>query len=412
MDKIKRLFLSETSKDTLISLAGLGTIAVAGMIFTIITARALDPALFGVFSALNALVGLLSSLGDLGISSALVNFIPKFPNRRNILISVAFWFQITVTSVLTLLLVLAGLMHGLIVPGSETIHFVIIGFLTGFYILQGFALGIFNAEKKFFQASFIQGFDSVLKLTITAAIFFGGRLNIELALLANLISCALSLVYGFYGEFRNIRPIFPKEQMAEIFQFSKWIALSRTFSVMISRVDILLLNLLAGGFQAGIFSAASRITLLFALLVSSIGSVTAPRFSSFIHKSDTKKYLGKVTILVGAVSLLMIATIIFADPIVRLIFGPKYIQSIPIFQALTLAMIPFLLGVITTTPLIYSLNQPKFTSRITILQVLIIVGLDLILIPRFQAFGPVISLGVANTVTLILSGWKLYSLLK
>ena len=108
----------------------------------------------------------------------------------------------------------------------------------------------------------------------------------------------------------------------------------------------------------------------------------------------------------------MIITIIFADPIVKLVFGSKYIQSIPIFQALTLAMIPFLLGVITTTPLIYSLNQPKFTSRITILQVLIIIGLDLVLIPRFQALGPVISLGIANTTILVLSGWKLYSLLK
>src|SRR3989344_2923502 len=412
MNKIKKIIASQTTRDTLISFTGLVTIAVAGMIFTVITARALDPALFGVFSALSAIVGLLSSLGDLGISSALVNFIPKSPNRRNILISVTFWFQITVTSVLTLLLISAGLVHNLIVPGSETGHFVIIGFLTGFYILQGFALGIFNAEKKFFQASFIQGVDSVLKLTLAAAIFLGGKLNIEYALLANVISCLISLAYGFYGEFRNIRPIFPREQMAEIFKFSKWIALSRTFSVMISRVDILLLNLLAGGFQAGIFSAASRISLLFVLLVSSIGSVTAPRFSSFIHKSDIKKYLGKVAILVGGVSLVMIITIIFADPIVKLVFGSKYIQSIPIFQALTLAMIPFLLGVITTTPLIYSLNQPKFTSRITILQVLIIIGLDLVLIPRFQALGPVISLGIANTTILVLSGWKLYSLLK
>ncbi len=410
--QIKKLLFSQTSRDTLISFTGLGTIAVVGMLFTVITARALEPRLFGIFSALNALVGLLSSMGDLGISSALVNFIPKFPNRRNLLISVTFWFQIIVTAILTLLLVAAGLIHNLIIPGSQTIHFVLIGFLTGFYVLQGFALGIFNAEKKFFQASFIQGSDSVIKLTIVAALFFGGRLNIELALLANVISCLLSLVYGFYGEFRNIRPIFPREQMKEIFQFSKWIALSRTFGVMISRVDVLLLNLLAGGFQAGIFSAASRIAILFALLVSSIGSVTAPRFSAFVNKNDIKKYLSKVSLMVGGVSLLMVLTIILADPLVRTIFGVKYILSIPVFQALTLAMIPFLLGVVVTTPLIYSLNQPKFVSRITILQVIILIGLDLLLIPRFQAFGPTISLGIANTVVLVLSGWKLYSLLK
>lgn len=410
--KIKSLFFSQTSRDTLISFTGLGTIAVVGMIFTIITARALGPTLFGLFSALNALVTLLSSMGDLGISAALVNFIPKLIDRRNVLISATFWFQITVSIILSLALMAVGLRPGLIIPGAKTVHFVIIGVLTGLYVLQGFALGIFNSEKKFVQASFLQGFDSVVKLGLVAALFFGKNLNIELALLANVASCFLSVVYGLGREMKNIRPIFPKSQMAEIFQFSKWIALSRAFGVMVSRVDVILLNLLVGGFQAGIFSAASRIALLFALLVSSIGSVIAPRFSAFVNKEDIKRYLKKVALMVGIISLFMIGTIIFADPLVRIIFGPKYIQSIPVFQALTLAMIPFLLSVITMTPLIYSLNQPKFTSRITILQVVIIIGLDLLLIPRFQALGPTISLGIANMITLILSGWKLYSLLK
>src|SRR3989338_802685 len=123
MNKIKKIIASQTTRDTLISFTGLVTIAVAGMIFTVITARALDPALFGVFSALSALVGLLSSVGDLGISSALVNFIPKFPNRRSILISVTFWFQISVTAILTLLLMAAGLINNLIIPGSQATHF-------------------------------------------------------------------------------------------------------------------------------------------------------------------------------------------------------------------------------------------------------------------------------------------------
>ena len=412
MDKIKKLFFSQTSRDTLISFSGLGTIAVVGMIFSIITARGLGPSTFGLFSALTALVTLLSSLGDLGISSALVNFLPKVADRRSVLISVTFWFQIAVTLVLTLALMAAGFFHNFIIPGSTPQHFITIGVLTGLYVLQGFALGIFNAEKKFLRASILQGSDSIIKLIIVAGLFFSRNLNIELAILANVFSTLISLIYGFWGEFRNIRPIFPRAQLAEIFQFSKWIALSRTFGVMVSRVDVILLNLLAGSFQAGIYSAASRIALVFALLVSSIGAVTAPRFSAFIRKEDIKSYLKKVALMVGGISLIMLSTVALADPLVRLIFGEQYLAAIPVFRAMTLAMIPFLLSVITSQPLIYSFNQPKFFSWITIIQVVTIISLDLIFIPRYQALGPTISLGIANVIVVALSGWKLYRLLK
>lgn len=409
---IKKILSAQTTKDTLVSFGGLGTIAAVGMIFSIIMARSLGPAAFGLFSALIALVTLLSSMGDLGISSALVNFLPKFRDNRNVIISVTFWFQITVTILLTLGLIAAGVFRQTIIPGSTTTHFLIIGFLTGFYVLQGFALGVFNAERKFLSASILQGSDSLVKLLIVTGLFFNKNLNIELALLANVFSCFLSLIFGFWGEFRHIRPIFPRAQMAEIFKFSKWIALSRAFSVMISRVDIILLNLLVGGFQAGIFSAASRIALVFALLVSSIGAVTAPRFSAFVKKEDIRRYLKKVALMVSGISVLMLTTVLLADPIIRIVFGAKYLAAIPVFRALTLAMIPFLLSVITSQPLIYSFNQPKFFSRITIIQVMIIIGLDLVLIPRYQALGPTISLGIANVIVIALSGWKLYRLLK
>jgi len=410
--RIKSILFAQTAKDTLISFGGLGTIAAVGMVFTIITARAFGPTLFGVFSALNALVALLSSMGDLGLSSALVNFIPKVADNRGVLVSVTFWIQIAISIVVAMALIGVGLKPDLIIPGSTPAHFVIIGFLTAFYVLQGFAVGVFNAEKKFLRSSFTQGFDSVVKLAIVSVLFFRGNLNIEMALLANVVSCFLSVVYGLGNELRNIRPIFPRAQISKIFHFAKWIALSRTFSVMISRIDVLLLNLLSGGYQAGIFSAASRIALLFALLVSSIGSVIAPRFSAFSQKEDIKRYLKKVSLMVGGVSLVMIFSVIIADPLVRTVFGEKYLASIPVFRALTIAMIPFLLSVITSQPLIYSFNQPRFLSYMTIIQVVIIVVLDLMLIPRFQAMAPTISLGIANTVVVALSGAKLYSLLK
>ena len=60
VEKIKKLLLSQTIKDTAISFIGLGVTAVIGFIYTVILARILGPEQFGVFSAVIALVAIVS----------------------------------------------------------------------------------------------------------------------------------------------------------------------------------------------------------------------------------------------------------------------------------------------------------------------------------------------------------------
>jgi len=410
--KILRILGSSTSRDTLFSLIGVGIISLVGMLYTVTMARSLEPSVFGVFSAITALVTILSSMGDFGLSSALINFLPKLKDQRKELISVSFWFQLVVSLFFILTLIILGYWNSFIIPGSSSIHFALAGVLIAVYIVQGLSVAVFSADKKFIQSSLVQALDSILKMLLVLALFFKGSLNIDLALIANIISCSVSLIYGLKYELKNIRPIFPRQQMISIFHFAKWIALSRIFSTTISRVDILLLNLLAGNYQAGIFSAASRIALLFALLVSSLGNVIAPRFSSFNNNQDIKTYLKKVSILVGGICLFMLLCVVLAKPLILFVFGSKYLPAIPVFRALTFAMIPFLLSIITTQPLIYYFNQPHFFARLTVLQVVVIISLDLFLIPHFQAMAPAISLAVANTLVVVISGYKLFLLLR
>lgn len=412
LNRFRTLLTSQTVKDTTISLVGLGLTAGVGMIFTVLMAKTLGPSAFGIFSALTAIVTIFSSMGDLGISSALINFLPKIKDSRSSLISLTFWFQTAVSLAFLFILSILSIFHQKVVPSSSQPAFILMSLLTAVYVLQGFAIGLLNAEKKFLPSSIVQSSDSVIKMLIVLGLFVTKTLSIELALLANIISCTVSVYYGLGRELINIRPIFPKKQLKEIFVFSKWIALSRVFSVTISRVDILLLNLLAGSFQTGLFAAASRITLLFALLVSSLGSVTAPRFSGFKSNQETLAYLKKVSILILGVGISMLLCIVVADPIVRLVYGERYLAAIPIFRGLTIAMIPFLLNIITTQPLIYTYSKPKFFASMTILQVAIIVVLDLLLIPKYQAMAPAFSLGIANTTILLISAALLMKTMK
>ncbi len=411
MERLKKLLLSQTIKDTLISFVGLGFSAFVGFIYTVILARVLGPEKFGVFSAVIALVAIIYSLGDLGISSALINFIPKLKDQRPVLISTSFWFELIVAFFILIIFSVLAIFHQSIIPGSLSTQILIAGVLAVNYLLIGYVQGIFTAERRFVGYSVTQIIDSGIKIVIVLILLSLSRLSIETALLANVISTIFSLLFTFGKDFLKIKPALNKGVFDKLFHFAKWIAVTRVFSVFISRIDIILLNLLSSSFQAGIFAAANRITFLFSLLVSSLGAVINPRFSGFDNREKVISYIKKLLGLITLVSGLMLISALFAKPIINLIFGDKFVAAIPVFQALTIAMIPFIFSLATTPALIYTFNQPKFVARMTAIQVVSMVILEIILIPQFGSFAPPISLGVTNLVILIITGLKLFHLL-
>ena len=205
---------------------------------------------------------------------------------------------------------------------------------------------------------------------------------------------------------------FDKDIFKHLYSFAKWIAFSRVFSVLFSKIDIILLNILANSFDAGIFAAASRITLLFSILVSSLNSVINPRFSEFDSRIKVVTYIKKLTLFIAGICVLMLFCVIFAEPIIGLVFGEKYLLAIPVFRYLTIAMLPFLFSLITTPAIIYTYNKPDFFAKLTAAQVISIVILEIILIPRLTFYAPVIALGLTNVFTLAASAIMLTNLLQ
>jgi len=410
VDKLKKILLSSTVKDTLISFIGLGITAVIGFIYTVVLARVLGPEKFGIFSTITALVAIIYSLGDLGISSALINFIPKLKEKKQILINTGFWFEFIVGIIILLLFGIFSWLHDLVIPGSLSEQVLLGGLIAFNYLLISFAQSIFTAERKFIRYSFSQIIDAGIKILIVFMLLYSSRLSISSAFLANIISSLIALLITFGKELFGIKWHFEKTIISKVFHYAKWLAVSKLFAVFITRIDIILLNLMAGSFHAGIFAAASRITLFFSLLVSSLGSVVNPRFSGFDTNIKIKKYMKKLLVLIGAITLLMVLSAFLAKPIIEFVFGNKYMDAIPVFQALTAAIIPFMFTLITIPALTYSFNQPRFIAKLTAAQVIVMVVIDIIFIPTLGAFAPAVALGIGNIFILIASTIKLRTL--
>lgn len=411
MKKILGLLKSQTVKDSLIIFTGLGVMALIGLVFTVILARTLGPNTFGVFSAITALATIVYSLGDLGISPALINFIPKHLTEKAKYLTTGFWLQFAVAILVLLFFVGISLIHELVIPGSLAVDLLLAGGMSINYLFIGFAQGIFTAERRFWSYSLSQIIDPVIKITIVFILLRSNSLTIGSALAANLISTLLALLITFGKELYATEFEISREIVLKITHFAKWIAFSRIFSVMVSKVDVVLLNLMVGSFQTGIYSAASRLSFFFALLVSGLGSVVNARFSAFDSNKKLIAYSQKLLLLVASIIALMIFFVVLAGPLVTLIYGEKYLEAIRVFKFLTLAMIPFVFSLITTPALLYTFNLPAFYAWMTALQVSGIVILDIFLIPTLGALAPVIAMGITNLFVLVVSSAKLFVLI-
>ncbi len=412
MDKLKSLLFSGTSKDATASMVGNVSIALGGMLFTIILARHLPPAQFGILAAIFALATMLGSVSDLGTSSALVNFLPKFPNDRHAITSITFWFQTAFSLFLSLLILTTIPLRHLFLPGASITEILLLSAVTFLICLETFAFSLQRAQTRFVFNAFTSSIDTWGKLTVVLILSYFNLLSIQTAVIATIISVSLATAISLTQELGQLRPFFPRSQVKQIFHFTKWIGISRLFSTTTNRLDTVLLNAIGSSFQAGIFAAASRLALAFAIIVSSLGAVIAPRFSRFTSIDQVKSYLKKIFLLTLFCVAALILSVFLAPLLINFIFGSAYKEAIIVYQYLGLAMIPFIFTLVTINPLLYYFNQPAFVTFITIIQTLILISLDVLLIPHYGALAPTFSLAIANTFILAVSAQKLFSLLR
>jgi len=410
VNKFFRILKTQTVKDGFV--VGLGTFFTAffGFLFTILIARSLSPEKFGVFSALASLVAILYSLGDLGVGPAIISFLPRHKDSEIKIISTSFWFQYIVGIIIALTLWSLAYFADRIIPGSLPAHFYLVGSLCFNYILIGWAQSVLTAKREFLRISMSQIIDSAFKIGFVYFLYRYSGLNISLALAANAISVCIALFLIFSKELLVVPLRFDKSIFTDLFHFSKWIAISRFFSVFYSKVDILLLNLLSGSFQAGIFAASSRVTMLFAIIVSSLGSVINPRFARFKTKTDFLAYTKKVFLLISCVAFVLLLTVLFANKIILVVFGNMFFESIIVFQLLSLSMIPFLYSAIFTAAILYTFQLPSFYAFLTFLNFFITIAINLIFIPQIGYFAPVLGTLIANLVCIVISFWKVRTL--
>lgn len=406
--KGKSLIFSATAKDTFVLFSGNVFSAFWGFLFTLIVARALTVYDFGIFSAALNLVTILASLTDIGISTGSVNFVSEHTVRNehdkaNEYIKASFIIRIlTVLATSIVVIIFAPFVSKTLLATRDPMIAIWSAIVPIFLFPDMFFPFILQAKRKFFHSTLIDNAFYVARLLFAFAFFLVGGLTMSKAFWAFgagfLVEVILVLIF-VKTDFIHSKP--QKDEYKNLLKFSGWIGVNRIISSISGRLDIQMLAAMSGALVTGLYSIPARLASFITVLAGSFSSVLAPRLAGYGNKISEKKYIVKSLLFLLPIIAGIILWIILAKPFMMLLFGTKYLASVPVFQALAAAQIPFLFTVPSVSAIIYSMKKTVYIGLYSFFQIAAIFGMNFILIPKYGAFGPAITLGVTNIILAI-----------
>ncbi|MCX6704716.1 MAG: flippase [Candidatus Woesebacteria bacterium] len=408
IDKARNLVFSSTAKDTYILFGGNLSTAFLGFVYTLIIARALSIEDFGVFSAAVNLVIILTSVSDLGISTGAVNFVAEHFAKKDYETSKEYIKASTVIRIIAGLstslavIIFAKYVSTTLLATSNPLVAILVGLISVSLAIPMLLPYILQAQKRFVSSVIADNILYFSRLVFTFIFMFVAGLTVG----NSLVSYVLGGIAGTIAGLVLIRPGFLKSKPSKsvyikLAKFSGWIGVNRIISSISGKLDVQMLAVMMGAVATGLYSIPSRLTSLIIVLSASFSGVLAPRLAGFGDKTKERSYILKSTLALLPITAGIIVWIIFAKPFILLLFGAKYLPSVPVFQALAIAQIPFLFTVPSVTAIVYSMKKTVFIGAFSFFQIAAIFLLNYYFIPKYGPFGPTITLGITNIILAI-----------
>ena len=388
---------SPTARNSAIVFAGHLLTAGLGFIAVLVVSRTLGPANFGLFSAAQAVILVVSGVADLGLSVTMVRFVardlPVDEQRAHLTLQTATGVRLVIALLIVLLswpLAQATVRWGLGGQGSPAFAcLALIG--AAATLTLNFQVAIFQAYQRFLRLSAWTVGMNVLKLALVAGLWWLGWLRAGSALVAYVLATAVAvLVAWIFLPRRFLRqPAAIGERRAalsSLFGFSKWVTVGYVAGMFMSRVDIFLLAHFRGSEEVGLYSAAFQLAMIFPLLAGVLFTVLLPHVSQMQGKAQLQPFLRRTLAVSGIGLLLALPAVLFAGPLVHLLFSARYAASVGIFQVLCLN---FVLALVTQplSTVLYATDRPDAMAAVASLQLALAVAGNWLLVPRYGGLG-------------------------
>jgi O-antigen/teichoic acid export membrane protein len=374
----------------------------AGFVFNMLLARQMGANNYGLFSFVLSLVAILSIISALGLNIAAVGFITAYAIEER-------WAQLRgmvrwgTSRVYLLSIGVAGclvLVATIPVFAIEEAERRCMSIGSGIVVCGAVAIaqaGMLRGLRRVVIAELAEsgGFRSVFSLlAVLAALAWGKKVaSAEQGLWIATLSAVIALLITTIILYRSLPQ--PARVSEATYRPREWVRMTLPFALMAAagmiqvQVDIFMLRYFAPLRDIGIFSAATRISMLVGFGVASVSAVMSPVIAEMFtlgRRDELQRLIYQTSALTSvAAATVCIAGAVWGHSVLQF-FGPEFVAG---YHTLLILLFTQCLNALAgnTVFLMSMMGHQATAARAIVVAVVINIGLNVLLIPCFGMEG-------------------------
>ena len=391
-------------------------------IFSILLGRTLGSSAVGTYSIGSDILTIALILAKFGLDTALIKFISiyyhsKYPGdirriMKHSAATVCLISLILITAIFPLAPWLAD--HLFHMPDLDhLLRFLIFStpFIALLHLIASFFKGLGNTKLGLFFESAILPFVSSLFLLLVRLI--AGHSDFDLlgllyltAAVCSFLIAGLSFLVRLHSVRHQDSPDYDFKQVLQTAHPLLWV---NSTNYILSCADTIMLGLWCSSSDVGVYNVATKITLLFSMLLSVVNALFGPRFALLYHEgklTELRQHLRSISWKMRALSAGLVLLLALASPLILSLWGGSFLRGEPVLLVALVGQF-FVLSKGPLATLLMMCGLEKQHRNNTLISAALNILLNACLIPWLGILGAAIatsaSLVVKNVLTIRVS---------
>jgi len=368
-------------------------------VFYIAIARVLEPEEYGIFAAAIALAAILSLFIQFGFPTLINREVAANPieGPKSIM-------RFLLLEVLTSIPVLVVLLPLALLLGYQGDGLIICYLAVLSEVARAAKLtlrGTFKGMGWFRTDSIAVAIERTTVVVIAITVLFGTKNLIWV--MASVVIVRFLDIFGvvyYLNRKLNIWSTLSFNNCLESLKIAYPFAVSGILWILFYQIDLVMIKGMGFNEEAGLYSAAYRLLEIFSSLPRVILYVIFTRLARY-HANEPEKVpeqIYKATrVLLGGVLPIILVAVCFQKPLVQMLYGAKYMGSIPSLSILLPSLSVSMFGALTQR-FLQATGREKTLPRILLITTLTNIAINFMLIPRLGGMGAALATLISEIV--------------